>query len=83
MGADAPSTAIGWCHMNIGHDLGMPAHLGLVVRQVEERTKVPTLVDFERETPNSECDRLPCILQAEHRASKLLDIHRALLDLQL
>jgi hypothetical protein len=82
MGADAPF-AIGRCHINIGHDLGLPAHLGLLVRQVKERRKVPTQVDFDRDLPNSECDRVPCISQAEHRASKLLDIGRALLDLQL
>ena len=82
MGADAPF-AIGRCHVNISDDLGLPAHLGLLVRQVKERTKVPTLADFERDMPNSECDLLPCIPQAEHRASKLLDIRLALLDLQL
>ena len=81
VGADAP-VAIGRCHRNIGNDLGLPAHLGLFGRHVEESTKVPPLSNFERDMfPNSECDLLPCIPQAEHRASKLLRIRRALLDL--
>ena len=89
VGADAPTAvgadppvAIGRCHRNIGNDLGLPAHLGLFGRHVEESTKVPPLGNFERDMfPNSECDLLPCIPQAEHRASTLLHSRRALLDL--